>query len=50
MIQGSIAAIVLAAGYSSRMEEFKPLLTLGGETAADRVISLFSGTGCRLSW
>lgn len=35
------AAIVLAAGYSSRMGDFKPLLKIGGETITDRVISLF---------
>lgn len=36
------AAIVLAAGFSSRMEQFKPLLTIGDETMTDRVISLFT--------
>jgi molybdenum cofactor cytidylyltransferase len=36
-----LAAIVLAAGFSSRMEEFKPLLTVNEETITDRVISLF---------
>jgi molybdenum cofactor cytidylyltransferase len=35
------AAIILSAGLSTRMEQFKPLLQLGGETIADRVISLF---------
>ncbi len=38
----SPAAIVLAAGYSQRMARFKPLLTLGGQTLVDRVISLFA--------
>jgi molybdenum cofactor cytidylyltransferase len=38
----SYAAIILAAGYSSRMEQFKPLLTIDGQTIADRVISLFT--------
>jgi molybdenum cofactor cytidylyltransferase len=37
----SVAAIVLAAGLSSRMGHFKPLLALNGENAADHVISLF---------
>lgn len=36
-----IAAIVLAAGYSSRMVEFKPLLPLGGSTAFERAMGLF---------
>ena len=35
------SAIVLAAGYSSRMDDFKPLLNIGGETIADRVIASF---------
>jgi CTP:molybdopterin cytidylyltransferase MocA/HD superfamily phosphohydrolase YqeK len=37
-----LAAIIPAAGYSSRMKQFKPLLTIGGDTLTDRVISLFS--------
>ena len=36
------AAIILAAGFSSRMGQFKPALTIDGETAADRVVALFS--------
>lgn len=39
------AAIVLAAGYSSRMNDFKPLMNIGGMTIADRVISLFRENG-----
>jgi molybdenum cofactor cytidylyltransferase len=35
------AAIILAAGLSSRMGAFKPLLTVNGETVADCLISLF---------
>lgn len=38
----SFAAIILAAGLSSRMGEFKPLLTIEGKTVIDHVISLFS--------
>jgi molybdenum cofactor cytidylyltransferase len=45
MRTGRYAAIVLAAGLSSRMEEFKPLLPLGGETITDRVISIFTNNG-----
>ncbi len=41
----SYAAVVLAAGYSRRMEQFKPLLTIGGDTITDRVISLFADNG-----
>lgn len=37
-----IAAIVLAAGFSSRMPQFKPLLKLGNQTVTDRVISMFA--------
>jgi CTP:molybdopterin cytidylyltransferase MocA/HD superfamily phosphohydrolase YqeK len=42
MTQVHYAAIILAAGFSSRMEQFKPLLRLGGETMVDRVISMFA--------
>lgn len=42
MTQARYAAIILAAGYSSRLEQFKPLLSLGGKTIADRVISIFA--------
>ena len=37
----NLAAVILAAGYSSRMGEFKPLLRLGGVTLLDRCVSLF---------
>jgi molybdenum cofactor cytidylyltransferase len=40
-----IAAIVLAAGYSSRMGEFKPLLPLGETTVLERVVALFRDAG-----
>ena len=42
-----LAAIVLAAGYSSRMGEFKPLLPLGGVSALARSIHLFQTAGIR---
>ncbi|WFD12067.1 DVU_1551 family NTP transferase [Tepidibacter hydrothermalis] len=35
------AAIILSAGYSSRMGEFKPLMDLYGQTALERTISIF---------
>lgn len=37
-----IAVIVLAAGFSSRISQFKPLLKLGNQTMTDRVISIFA--------
>ncbi|MDD2319605.1 MAG: NTP transferase domain-containing protein [Geobacteraceae bacterium] len=40
-----LAAIVLAAGYSSRMGEFKPLLTFGGTPVLERVVYLFQEVG-----
>ncbi|MCK5098035.1 MAG: NTP transferase domain-containing protein [Desulfobacteraceae bacterium] len=36
-----ISAIILAAGLSSRMKDFKPLLPFGGKTMIEMVISLF---------
>ena len=39
------AAVILAAGYSSRMGQLKPLLTIGGETISDRLISTFQACG-----
>jgi CTP:molybdopterin cytidylyltransferase MocA len=40
-----IAAIVLAAGYSSRMGELKPLLSLGDKTVLEKVIDAFRKAG-----
>ncbi len=37
----SIAAIVLAAGCSTRMGDFKPLLPLGDKAALERTVGLF---------
>ena len=42
-----ISAIILAAGYSSRMGALKPLLKLGARTVLERVIALFSGSGIK---
>ena len=39
------SAIILAAGYSRRMRRFKPLLTLGGRTVLERVVSLYRSAG-----
>lgn len=41
----SPSAVILAAGYASRMGRFKPLLELGGRTALDRVVSLYRSLG-----
>ena len=43
--ESRIAVIVLAAGYSSRMAKFKPLLPLAGSTALERCIRLFRDAG-----
>ena len=40
-----LGAIVLAAGLSSRMHDFKPLLELGGRTIISRVLSLVRAAG-----
>jgi molybdenum cofactor cytidylyltransferase len=41
----NISAIILAAGYSSRMGRFKPLLPLGHANALERAIALFRTNG-----
>jgi CTP:molybdopterin cytidylyltransferase MocA len=38
-------ALVLSAGFSERMGDFKPLMMLGGMTILERVIRLFQSTG-----
>ncbi len=52
LIEGSrqmnIITVILAAGYSSRMGSFKPLLELGGEPAIARVCRSFSQLGLPL--
>lgn len=40
-----LGAVILAAGFSSRMGRFKPLLKLGGRTLLDRVVGLFHRVG-----
>lgn len=42
-----IAALILAAGSSSRMGAFKPLLPLGGSTAIELAVSRFRTAGVR---
>ena len=41
----AVAALVLAAGYSSRMGRFKPLLRLGGSSVIERVVGAFREAG-----
>ncbi len=40
-----IAAVILAAGYASRMGRFKPLLPLGDRKVIDQVVSLYQRHG-----
>ena len=41
----NITAIILSAGYSSRMGDFKPLMQLGEMSVLERVILLFKDAG-----
>ncbi|MCX6008320.1 MAG: nucleotidyltransferase family protein [Chloroflexi bacterium] len=45
MGRSEIVAIILAAGYSNRMERFKPLLDLGGRPVISHVVGTFIGAG-----
>ncbi|MDF2533379.1 MAG: metal dependent phosphohydrolase [Clostridia bacterium] len=40
-----LTAIILAAGYSSRMGELKPLLPLGNKTVIEKVVEAFQTAG-----
>lgn len=42
---GKLAGVILAAGLSSRMGEFKPLLEIGGKSMARRVAELMGNAG-----
>jgi CTP:molybdopterin cytidylyltransferase MocA len=44
-IDSSIAAIILAAGFSERMGRFKPLLPLGPCRTIERVVNTFQSAG-----
>ncbi len=44
---GGLSAIVLAAGYSSRMGDLKPLADLRGRTLLARVVASFGSIGVR---
>jgi CTP:molybdopterin cytidylyltransferase MocA len=43
----NISTIILAAGFSSRMGRFKPLMELGKKTVIDRVVSLYQDVGVK---
>ncbi|OPY83995.1 MAG: Nicotine blue oxidoreductase [Syntrophus sp. PtaU1.Bin208] len=45
MSEEKTSALILAAGRSSRMEDFKPLLSLGGLTMIEQAILLFKSAG-----
>lgn len=45
--QNKIIALVLAAGYSSRMGSFKPLLPLGESTVIEQAVNNFLAAGVR---
>ncbi|MBI4799862.1 MAG: NTP transferase domain-containing protein [Desulfarculus sp.] len=42
---GQVAAVILAAGLSSRMGRCKPLLPLGGATVLERAVGMFKAAG-----
>ncbi len=44
-VSDHLAAVVLAAGYSRRMEAFKPLLPLGATTVVERVLATVREAG-----
>lgn len=45
MKKKQFAAIIIAAGYSSRMDGFKPLLKFGNETAVEKVVKTYEQAG-----
>ncbi len=45
MTSGGIASIIIAAGYSSRMGSFKPLLSFGEYTAVETVLNTYRMAG-----
>ncbi len=44
-MQPRTTAVILAAGHSSRMGRFKPLLSMNGQTVIERVVSTFRSGG-----
>lgn len=47
MTKSDIAVLIIAAGYSSRMHDFKPLLPLGQTSALQRLIQTYQAHGLR---
>jgi molybdenum cofactor cytidylyltransferase len=47
MSKQKIAALIIAAGYSSRMHSFKPLLPLGGKSALKRLVQTYKKHGIK---
>lgn len=47
MVNNRIGAVILAAGYSSRMGSFKPGLQIGGKTVIARLIASFYDAGIK---
>ncbi len=45
MAKARLCALILAAGYSSRMGAFKPLLPVGGSTVLEQAIARFAKAG-----
>lgn len=45
MTDTRFAAVILSAGFSSRMGDFKPLLDVGGKSLMERCVSLFRDCG-----
>jgi molybdenum cofactor cytidylyltransferase len=41
----NISAVILAAGFSKRMGQFKPLMDLGSLTVVERVVALYRAVG-----
>ena len=46
-VNNRIGAVILAAGYSSRMGSFKPELQIGGKTVIARLIASFYDAGIK---
>ena len=45
MKNSRIASIIVSAGYSSRMGDFKPLLKFGGFTAIETIVNTYKSSG-----
>jgi molybdenum cofactor cytidylyltransferase len=48
MSENKPAVIILAAGYSSRMQDFKPLLEIGGLSLLERLVRNYSALGAEI--